>query len=68
LAGSYAPLVHAAIEVGERLGELLDSNWSDLDLETGVWNVERQWTKHDELTSPRTKTASAESLTPVFAR
>jgi hypothetical protein len=43
-----------AIEVGERLGELLGSNWSDLELETGVWNLERQLTKHGELTSPKT--------------
>jgi integrase len=55
LAGLYAPLVHVAIEVGERLGELLGSNWSDLELETGVWNLERQLTKHGELTSPKTK-------------
>ena len=36
----------------ERLGEL---RGSDLDLETGVWNVERQWTKQGELTSPKSK-------------
>ena len=44
----YAPLIRAAIETGARLGELPGSNCSDL-LDEDVWNVERQWTKHNQL-------------------
>jgi integrase len=64
----YAPLIRAAIETGQRLGELLGSDWSDL-LGGGVWKVERQWTKHGELTAPKTKNGVRRiPLTPEFER
>jgi integrase len=50
----YAPLIHSALEMGGRLGELLGADWSDL-LAEDVWNVERQWTKYGELTKTKTK-------------
>jgi integrase len=45
----YSPLIHSAIETGERLGELLGSDWGDLDLDPGVWNVTKAWTKAGKL-------------------
>jgi len=64
----YAPFIRSAIETGQRLGELLGSNWSDL-LDEGVWNVERQWTKHRELTAPKTKNGTRRiPLGPEYER
>jgi integrase len=64
----YAPLIRSPIETGARLGELLGSDWSDLH-DDDVWNVERQSTKHSELTAPKTKNGVRRiPLTPEYVR
>jgi integrase len=65
----YAPLIRSAIETGARLGELLGSDWSDL-LDEGVWNIERQWTKHGELVNCTKTKAGVRRIpqTPEYVR
>jgi integrase len=67
----YAALIRAAVETGERLGELTGADWdTDLDLDAGVWNVSKQWTKYGELVD-YTKTRAGirrVPLTPEFVR
>lgn len=59
----YSPVVRSAIETGQRLGELLGSDWGTdgLDLEAGVWNVTKAWTKAGKLGAVKTRTAFAAS-------
>ena len=55
----FFALYHLAIATGMRQGELLGLKWSDLDLEQGMLQVQRQLTKKKgggfELTTPKTK-------------
>jgi integrase len=51
----YSPVLRTAIYTGLRLGELLGLQWTDVDFETGVLHVRRQWTLTGELTEPKTK-------------
>jgi integrase len=51
----YAPLLRTAVYTGLRLGELLGLQWQDVDFETGVLHVRRQWTLTGDLTEPKTK-------------
>lgn len=65
----YAPLIRSAIETGARLGELTGADWSDVDLDAGVWNVNRQWTKAGELGPVKTRNGVRRiPLTPEFVR
>lgn len=67
----YAPLIHSGIETGERLGELLGSDWGmdGLDLDAGVWNITQQWTKAGKLGPVKTKNSVRRiPLTPEFVR
>lgn len=53
----YTPLLRVAVETGLRLGELLGLKWGDIDLDEGVLNVRRQFTRTGELAEPKTEKA-----------
>jgi integrase len=53
----YSPLLRVACLTGLRLGELLGLQWGDLDLQEGVLQVQRQYTRLGEYGPPKTKAA-----------
>jgi integrase len=54
----YSLLLETAIRTGLRLGELLGLQWVDLDLQHGVLQVRRQWTRAGDYAEPKTEKAT----------
>lgn len=53
----YTPVLRVAIGTGLRLGELLGLQWGDIDLDTAVLHVKRQYSRTGELAPPKTPKA-----------